>query len=62
MTIDILEGKESRLEEIIKNAVTENTEHGEVRVAAIDDLVWMKRQRGSKQDLAEIEALSNVKD
>ena len=62
MTIDILEGKESRLEEIIKNAVTENTDHGEVRVACIDDLVWMKMQRGSKQDLADIEALSNVKD
>jgi len=58
MTVDILEGNEKRYQEIIENAVTEETPHGEVRIANRKDLIWMKKIRNSKQDIADIEALS----
>lgn len=62
MTIDILEGKERRFEEIIQNAIKEDTKYGKVCVASKDDLIWMKQIRNSQQDIADIEALNNVKD
>ena len=61
LTIDLLVGKEERHKEIIKNAVTEETEYGFVRIASREDLIWLKRFRNSKQDIADIEALENGK-
>ena len=58
----MLAGDEERHKEIIKNAVVEETEHGLTCIASREDLIWMKRLRNSKQDIADIEALENEKD
>jgi len=62
LTIDLLVGNEERHEKIIENAVTEETEYGLTCIASREDLIWMKRFRNSKQDIADIEALENDKD
>jgi len=62
LTIDLLVGNEERHKEIIKNAVVEKTEYGLTCIASREDLIWMKRFRNSKQDIADIEALENDKD
>jgi len=62
LTIDLLAGNEERHKEIIKNAVVEETEYGFTCIAGREDLIWMKRFRNSKQDIADIEALENDKD
>jgi hypothetical protein len=62
LTIDLLVGNEERHKEIIKNAVVEETEYGLTCIASREDLIWMKRLRNSKQDIADIEALENDKD
>jgi hypothetical protein len=62
LTIDLLVGNEERHKEIIKNAVVEETEYGLTCIASREDLIWMKRFRNSKQDIADIEALENDKD
>lgn len=59
--IDLLVAKEDRHREIIKNAIVEETEYGSVYIACREDLIWMKRFRNSKQDIADIEALENDK-
>jgi hypothetical protein len=61
LTIDILEAAEERHIRIIENAITEKTEYGFVNIATREDLIWMKRLRNSKQDIADIEALENDK-
>lgn len=61
LSIDLLEGNEERHREIIKNAVIDETEFGRVYIANREDLIWLKRFRNSKQDLADIEALENDK-
>jgi hypothetical protein len=62
LTIDLLVGNEKQHKEIIKNAVVEETEYGLTCIASREDLIWMKRFRNSKQDIADIEALENDKD
>ncbi len=57
MTVDILVSKEQKYKDIIENAVTEQTEFGKVRIVSRQDLIWMKKIRNSKQDIADIEAL-----
>ena len=52
---------EERHKEIIKNAIVEETEYGFTCIASREDLIWMKRFRNSKQDIADIEALENDK-
>ncbi len=37
------------------------TEYGLTCIANREDLIWMKRFRNSKQDIADIEALENDK-
>jgi len=58
-TVDLLEGHDSRLTEVVKNAVQEETQFGKVSIAVKEDLIWMKKLRNSKQDIADIEALEN---
>ena len=62
LSIDLLAGNEQRHKEIIRNAIVEETEYGWVCIADREDLIWMKRLRNSKQDIADIEALENDKD
>ena len=62
LAIDLLAGNEERHKEIIRNAVVETTKYGLTCIAAREDLIWMKRLRNSKQDIADIEALENGKD
>jgi len=57
MTVDILVSDKKKYKNIIEDAVTEQTEFGEVRIVSREDLVWMKKIRNSKQDIADIEAL-----
>jgi len=59
LSIDLLVGNEERHRKIIKNAFIEETEFGLVCIANREDLIWLKRFRNSKQDLADIEALEN---
>jgi predicted nucleotidyltransferase len=62
LTVDLLSGHDKRHKEIIENAIVEVTEYGLARIASRKDLIWMKRLRNSKQDIADIEALENDKD
>lgn len=62
LTIDLLVGNEEKHKAIIKNAVVEETEYGPTCIANREDLIWMKRLRNSKQDIADIEALEDDKD
>ena len=61
LSIDLLAGNEQRHREIIKNAIVEETEYGLTCIANREDLIWLKRFRNSKQDIADIEALENEK-
>jgi hypothetical protein len=59
MTLDILLAGNGRHLEIIRNALEASGEGCIVRVASRPDLIWLKQQRGSLQDLADIERLSD---
>ena len=60
MIVDILVAGHDRHEQIIANALEAESEGtGLVRVAARADLIWLKRQRNSKQDQADIARLSD---
>lgn len=59
LTIDLLVGHDERHMEIVKNAIRESTDHGEVKIATKEDLIWLKRIRSSPQDLADIDKLEN---
>ena len=62
MMIDIMVPGDKRYDKIIDNALTIESEGtGIVRVAAKNDLIWLKSQRNSKQDQADIERLNNEK-
>ena len=62
MMIDVLVAKDEVVRRIIQNAVEAESEEGRVMVANKSDLIWLKRTRDSKQDLADIEKLENDKD
>ena len=59
MMIDILVAKDEEGRLIIEDAVEADSEEGRVRLANKKDLIRLKRTRGSKQDLADIEKLEN---
>jgi hypothetical protein len=59
LSIDLLEGNDERHKEIIRNSIVDKSEFGPVYIANRQDLIWLKRFRNSKQDLADIEALEN---
>ncbi len=60
MIVDVLVAGDDRHLEIIANALeAESKGTGVVRVASKDDLIWLKRQRNSKKDQADIESLEN---
>ena len=60
MIVDVLVGEDERYEQIIRNAVEASSASiGKVRVASKEDLIWLKRQRDSKQDQADVERLQD---
>ncbi len=60
MVVDILVAGDDRHERVIANALEAESEGtGTVRVAKKTDLIWLKQNRNSKQDRADIERLQN---
>ena len=57
IVVDLLLGNEDRHDEIIKNSIVDESAAGKVHLARREDLIWMKKFRGSKQDEADIEKL-----
>jgi len=57
IVVDLLLGHEDRHAEIIKQSTLDESPAGKVSLATREDLIWMKRIRGSKQDAADIEKL-----
>lgn len=62
MIVDILIAGDQALLEIIANAVEARSEYGVARVARKADIIWLKKQRNSLQDQADIERLNNEHD
>ncbi|MBD5780950.1 nucleotidyltransferase [Pelagicoccus sp. NFK12] len=62
VVIDLLIGHESRHHEIIDASIIDDSPAGKVRLAQREDLIWMKKLRGSKQDEADIENLESKND
>lgn len=61
MIIDLLVAGDKKHLEIIENALIAEGEHGIAHVAGKSDIIWLKRQRNSLQDQADIERLENEK-
>lgn len=62
MIVDVLVAGDDRHEQVIANALeAESEKTGTVRVASRTDLIWLKQNRNSKQDQADIERLQNEK-
>lgn len=59
MIIDLLVAGNKKHLEIIENALIAEGEHGVAHVAGKSDIIWLKRQRNSLQDQADIERLEN---
>ena len=57
--VDLLIGNEEIHSRIIERSQSDESAAGKVMLANRDDLIWMKRQRGSKQDEADIEKLED---
>ena len=57
LLVDLLYGGDERTRRVIAGALRDDSARGPVRVAAADDLIWLKQQRSSPQDLADIAAL-----
>ncbi len=62
MIIDLLIAGNKEHSAIIGNAVIAQGEHGIAHVADKSDIIWLKRQRNSIQDQADIERLENEED
>ena len=62
MIVDILIAGDQTLREIIANAIEARSEYGVARVARKIDIIWLKKQRNSLQDQADIERLNSDHD
>ena len=62
MLIDLLIAGDKKHLEIIENALIARGEHGVAHVADKADIIWLKKQRNSLQDQADIERLEDGKD
>lgn len=62
MIIDLLIAGNTKHVDIIRKALSAQGEHGIVHVAKKTDIIWLKRQRNSLQDQADIERLKHGKD
>ena len=55
--VDILVGKTKRIDSIVDNAVSQPWSKGKVRVATKEDIITLKKGRGSDQDKVDIRKL-----
>ena len=62
MIIDLLVAGNREHLEIIQNALIAQGEHGIAHVAEKTDIIWLKKQRNSLQDQADIERLKDGED
>jgi len=58
IVVDLLIGHEEVHESIIRDSLIDESSVGMIRLAKKNDLIWMKKIRGSKQDEADIERLA----
>ncbi|MCD4848244.1 MAG: nucleotidyl transferase AbiEii/AbiGii toxin family protein [Candidatus Aegiribacteria sp.] len=61
LQLDVLTANSERTQQIIRNTLDAESEYGTVRVASIEDLIWMKRKRNSDQDQVDIRMLEKGK-
>lgn len=61
LQLDVLTANSERSQQIIRNTLDAESEYGTVRVASIEDLIWMKRKRNSDQDQVDIKMLEKGK-
>ncbi|MCL5270309.1 MAG: nucleotidyltransferase [bacterium] len=61
LIIDLLIGQNERCDAIVDQAIEQPWEEGKVRVVRREDLIWLKKQRGSDQDEVDIRKLSDDK-
>ena len=59
LVVDILTGLQNRHRQIVDRATDQSWKDGVVKVARKNDLIWMKKQRGSDQDKVDIGKLKN---
>ena len=60
--VDVMIGNDPEHRGIIQRALTADSSQAVVKVATKEDLIWLKRQRNSLQDQADIERLLNDED
>ena len=60
--VDLLIGNDEVHRKIIERSLSDTSAAGRVMLATKEDLIWMKKQRGSKQDEADIENLESEHD
>ncbi|MCD4775999.1 MAG: nucleotidyl transferase AbiEii/AbiGii toxin family protein [Candidatus Aegiribacteria sp.] len=61
LQLDVLAANSERSQQIILKALDAESEYGTVRVASVEDLIWMKRKRNSDQDQVDIRMLEKGK-
>ena len=62
MIVDILIAGDQALREITANAIEARSEYGVARIGRKNDIIWLKKQRNSLQDQADIERLNSGHD
>ncbi len=59
LLVDVMIGGKPRHREIVERSLITEAAEGTIRFARKEDLIWMKRQRNSPRDRADIEGLTN---
>jgi predicted nucleotidyltransferase len=59
LVVDVLVGELARHREIVEAATDQPGSDGTVKVVRREDLIWLKEQRGSDQDLLDIRRLQD---
>ena len=62
LLIDILLANEERHRQIWARSIHDEWKEGRITIIAKADLIWMKKQRNSDQDIVDIKKLQNDKD
>ncbi len=62
LMIDILLANEERHRQILARSIQEEWKEGRITIISKNDLIWMKKQRNSDQDIVDIRKLQDDKD